>query len=1002
MDSLEVPLHQGDNIVLLDNFDFSQSIFSLEEPNIASLSNEFLTPCKIIEKQFENYGHLLKLAHINACSIPKNLHEIDKIIHEANFDVLGVCETFISGNTPKNAFAIPGYKFFHVDRTMSCRGGVGIYTRSEYSVKMVKLPVDLTQPEIIFVEITVGVVKMAVGVIYKSPLIPYSVFAAIHENIAFITSKYDHCIILGDMNIDHLKIDSSPLRFFNSYVTEPFALTQIVDKPTRISITKSGSTTRTSKTLIDLMLVSNSQSVKTHGVVDTGISDHCLTFMAYSLKKPKFKPKLVTRRDFRNFNEKMFVKDMEKAPWGNILAVADDDIDNKVTIFENIYSEIINKHAPYRIFRVTRPASPWLTDDIRKLMDTRDQYKNKFNLDKTPETEEIYKTLRNTVCQAIRRAKIKTFNDKINSKIKNARQFHQAFKNFSVVESSCNNENECNIDPDLLNSTFIKNNNAKLNEDLVTDEVNEILKKSVRPSFSFVEVSENQVIKMVRSIKTNATGIDGISAFFLKLGIEYSVYAFTNIINSSILYKKFPNRWKLALVKPLPKNNNPMCVADYRPISLLPTFSKVIEKLMAKQIIEYLKETNYFDNLQSAYKHLHSTTTALLNVTDDIYECLENSELVFLVLLDYSKAFDCANHRLILAKLKAAGFRNDSLEWVFSYLNGRSQKVILNTGESGWSETQNGVPQGSVLGPLLFTVLVSDLRDAIKRGRYHMYADDTQLYYSCKCENVQNTIKDINSDLERVSKYSKRNCLKLNAEKSKFIIFGSRQNLKKLKNIDLDPIKIDNNIIEREYEAKNLGLVMDEELNWTRHVNLSIAKAYGKLKQAFRFKNFLSDSSKSNLTETYILSQFNYGDLLLQNLSGQLQNKIQKVQNRCVRFTFGLRKYDHISAFIKNKNILNMKNRRLLHSLILMFRIRSNKAPMYLCNRIRTHNDTHNHFTRNRLNINPPFARSKLRNMSYFIFISKKFNDMAKNINVDNISIKTFTIRCKNYLLGHQ
>ena len=456
---------------------------------------------------------------------------------------------------------------------------------------------------------------------------------------------------------------------------------------------------------------------------------------------------------------------------------------------------------------------------------------------------------------------------------------------------------------------------------------------------------------MVRSIKTNAFGVDGISAFFLKLGIEYSVYAFTNIINTSILYKKFPTRWKQAIVKPLPKNINPSCVSDYRPISLLPAFSKVIEKLIAKQMIEYLKETNYFDNLQSAYKPSHSTVTALLNVTDDIYECLENSELVFLVLLDYSKAFDCANHRLILAKLKAAGFRDDSLEWICSYLSGRKQKVVTNSGESGWSEMINGVPQGSVLGPLLFTVLVSDLRDAIKRGRYHMYGDDTQLYYSCKCENVNNTIKDINSDLDRISKYSKTNCLKLNAEKSKFIIFGSRQNLKKLKNIPLDPISIDNNIIDREYEAKNLGITCDEELTWTRHVNLSIAKGYGKLKQASRFKNFLSESSKYNLIETYILSQFNYGDIILQNLSEQLQNKIQKLQNNCVRYAFGLRKYDHISAFIKTKKILNMKNRRLLHSLILMYKIKNNKAPMYLCKRIRTHNETHIHFTRNRLNI---------------------------------------------------
>ena len=710
---------------------------------------------------------------------------------------------------------------------------------------------------------------------------------------------------------------------------------------------------------------------------------------------------MVTRRDFRNFDENKFRMDMALAPWGNILAVDDDDIDNKVTIYENIHRDIIDKHAPFRTFRVTRPATPWFNDKIQQFMDDRDKYKNKFNVDKNPATEEIYKILRNKVSHEIRLSKIKTFNDKINTKIKDSRQFHKALKDFGIVESSCNNEIQCSLDPNLINAAFVKNNNAKINENLVNDEVTEILKKSARQTFSFSEVSEAQVIRMVRTIKTNACGIDGISAYFLKLGIEYSVYAFTNIINTSILYKKFPTRWKDAVVKPLPKINNPISASDYRPISLLPAFSKVFEKLIAKQMIEYLKETNYFDKLQSAYKPNHSTVTALLNVSDDIYECLENSELVFLVLLDYSKAFDCANHKLILAKLKAAGFRDDSLEWVSSYLKGRHQKVTTNTGESGWSEVFNGVPQGSVLGPLLFTVLVSDISDVIKRGRYHLYADDTQLYYSCKINDVNATIKDINSDLQGISKFSNSNCLKLNAGKSKFIVIGSRHNLKKLKNIQLDPIKIGDNVIERDFEAKNLGIVFDEELNWTRHVNLSIAKAYGKLKHARRFKNFLNESSKLKLTETYILSQLNYGDIILQNLTNLLQNKIQKLQNSCTRYTFGLRKYDHISGFIKGKNILSMKNRRMLHSLTLMYKIQIKKAPNYLCDRI-TLQDTHGHFTRNRMNINIPFAKSKIRSMSFFIFICKKFNELPSAITKNNLSVNTFCIKCRKHLFDEQ
>ena len=988
-----VLLHQEDELVLTENFNFSESIFDLVEPNIPRLNHDFSTPSATINLKFKNFENLLKIGHINARSVPKHIHEINKIVSETSLDILGVSETFISPFTPKSIYQMPGYKFIGKSRDKKCRGGVGVYINERFPVKLISLPTDFVQPEMFFVEVTVGMVKMAIGVIYKSPLIPYSVYAAMHENLFAITSKYEHFLIMGDMNINHLVPDSSPCKFFTNYVTEPFALTQVISEPTRV--------TAQTSTLIDLMLTACPENVKTHGVVDTpGISDHCMTFMAYSLKKPKFKAKMVTRRDFRNFDKDKYLHDMSIAPWGNIEAVDEDDVDNKVTIFENIHKEIINKHAPFRTFRVTRPAAPWLTNEIKELMDDRDRYKNKFNIDKQPGTEILYKDLRNRVSHAIRQAKLKSFSDKINTKIKDPKKFHSALKNFSVVESKINNQDSYNISPTVLNDAFLKNNNSKVNEDLVSDEVTEILKNSKNQVFSYTEVTEAEVLKVVRSIKTNACGVDGISSFFFKLGINHSVFAFTDILNASFKYNKFPNRWKQALVKPLPKITVPTVASDFRPISLLSTFSKVLEKIAVKQMVEYLKSTGFLDNLQSAYKQSHSTITALLDVTGNIYEALEDSELTFLILLDYSKAFDCANHRLILAKLKSAGFKDDALSWVTSYLSGRSQKVVTGSQESGWSIFVNGVPQGSVLGPLLFTVLVSDISGAIKRGRYHLYADDTQLYYTCKVEDANATIAQINSDLENISDYSKRNCLKLNASKSKFIVIGSRPNLKKLKSVVLDPIKLGPEVIEREYTVKNLGITFDELFTWSKHVDLIIAKAYGKLRQAYRFKNFLTPEVKWNLCEAYILSQFNYGDIILQGLNNQQIDKIQKCQNSCIRFSFGLRKYDHITQCRISNKILCMQDRRLLHCFTLMFKMVRNIAPGYLCNRITYHNQVHNYNTRNKNDILAPFARTRYKALSYFIEISKKFNTISHSIKIDGISIHTFKLKCKQYLIN--
>ena len=991
MAKLNEILHPEDNI-LTEDFNFSQDIFDLSEPDIPTLGKNFLTPCNHLNMKFKNYRNLLNIAHVNARSAPKHIHEIDRIIRGTDLDILGISETFISPNTPKSVYQLSGYNFFHKDRDMKCRGGVGIYINEKFPAKLIKLPNDLVQPEMIFTEITVGKIKIAIGVIYKSPLIPYGVYANMHENLVAVTSKYEHCLLIGDMNIDFLKQSSSALKFFKSYVTEPFALTQVINQPTRV--------TSSTSTLIDLMLTSSPENVKVHGVVDTpGISDHCLTYLSYSIKKPKFKPKMVTRRDMRNFNTEKFLTDMANAHWEFVDAVEDDDIENKVTIFENIHKDIIDRHAPMRTFRVTRPAAPWLTNEIKSLMDSRDKYKNKFNVDKNPDTEILFKHLRNKVTHAIRDSKIETLNNQINTKIKNSKQFNKALKNFNIVESNLAKD-EVTISPTLLNHSFLNNNNKPVDEYLVSDEINEIMKKATTQSFSFSEVTEDQVLKVVRSIKTNACGVDGISAFFLKLGIDYSVSAFTDIINCSFRHMIFPERWKKALVKPLPKVDNPTVPSDFRPISLLPAFSKVIEKLGAHQMINFLRNTQYFDNLQSAYKNNHSTITALLNVVDDIYDALEDSQLTFLVLLDYSKAFDCANHRLILAKLRAAGFCSDALTWMSSYLNNRQQKVVTGSSESQWEFMNNGVPQGSILGPLLFTVLVSDISDAIKRGRYHLYADDTQLYYHCKCKDANSTIDKINSDLNDISEYSRKNCLNLNETKSKYIIIASRPNLKKLKTMDLKDIKLNDKIIERVFEAKNLGITFDESLSWTRHINLSVGRAYGKLNHAYRFKKFLSPETKWNLCETYILSQFNYGDVILQNMTNFLQEKIQKVQNRCIRFAKGLRKYDHITATRTKMRTLNMSNRRLLHGLTLMFKIINNTAPSYLCERVIRNRDIHNYDTRRKNEIRPPFAKTKMRSNSFFIHMCSNYNDISNILDLSEISVITFKSRCKNYLLN--
>ena len=981
--------------VLSGQFIFPFINFDDESTPVLKLDHNYPTPIQQINSNLDAYKNLINIAHMNAVSIPKHRSEIHRILNETNLDILAVSETNIKVNTPQDVYKMENYNFYQKTRDYKARGGVGIYVKDTLKTKQIGIKYELAQPEICFVEVTVNNIKMAIGVVYKSPSERYGILEEIQEIIAFITSMYAHVIIMGDFNINQLNRSSPACKFLQTNILEPFELTQIIKEPTRI--------TKHTSTLLDLIIVNDPSNAKFSGVVDLpGISDHCLVYMAYALRKPKYKPKMITRRDFRKFSEENFKRDMELAPWGNIYAIEEEEIDDQVTILENIFSDIIDAHAPYRTFRVTKPAAPWLTEEVKNLMDLRDRYKNKYNKDRNESTFNMYKDLRNQVTHAVRKAKITTFNEKINCKIKNSKEFHKELKKHNVVMSKQTNNHKCNLDPNILNEAFVKNNNEAVNEITVCEEIGKIIMNTSCPKFEFREVSEKEVRNAVKSIRTNACGIDNISAYFIKLSINYSIHAITEIMNASLKYNYFPNRWKKARILPLPKNTHPSNPTDYRPISLLLAFSKILEKLVAQQMTNYLRKEKMLDEHQSAYKKYHSTTTALLDITDNIYQAMDKSDVTLLVLLDYSKAFDCANHELIMAKLKAMGFKESALEWIKSYLNKRQQQVITENGKSEWVTMKNGVPQGSILGPLLFTVLVSDLNKVINHCKYQMYADDTQIYYHDKPEHIADIVQKINSDLSEIAEFSKKNCLKLNTSKSNYIVIGSTAAISKVEIDKNHNINMNGDDIIRKLQVKNLGVSFDQTLSWEYHINNLIANAYGKIKQIYRHRNFMNVNTRIKVCEAYILSHFNYCDLIFQNMSGVLRNKIQKVQNTCTRFIFGLRKFDHITSNFKTLNTLNMQNRRLLHSITQMHKIERKEAPGYLLNRIRHFEDIHSHNTRGKKQILIPKLKTAKRQNAFFAQISKKYNDIILNSNMNkNTSIQTFKKRCKEYIFKY-
>ena len=970
------------------------SYFELELLDIPKQNFDPVTPIDVIRNDTKNCENNLIIAHLNARSLNKNIVELREIIENANFDVICISETWLKRNTPKDRFTINGYNIFRSDRRNKRGGGVCCYVRDEYIAKKIKIPNVPASPEFMFVEISLLHQKLAIGTFYKAPKIPAKVFHDAHDSLVYIFNRYEEPILTGDFNIDMLKTESLDFRVLNDSIIEPFNLTQIIDQPTRI--------TESSRTLLDLFCVKNLDKVKAHGACAVpGVSDHHLIYMAYDIKKIKFKPIKVTTRNFRNFDMDGFLAAAELANFENVFNVQ--NVNDKVNILENTINDLLDVFAPYKTFTITKQNStPWITDEIRKVMNVRDMYKYNFNKTGNKVCEKKFKELRNKVTGMMRQAQKIMFNDTINSKVKDSRDFYKTAKKLNII-SDKSNRGKINFSAEDLNKTFLANNNADVDSAFIDAKLQELYNGTLPciHKFSFVDVTEHDVIKVIKTIKSVSVGVDNINIFTIKSLIPRISSILTHIVNVSFETGIFPERWKKAIIKPIPKVTVPICPSEYRPISLLPALSKIIEKLANKQIIAYLTLHDLLDPNQSAYKKNHGTQTALLKLTEDIYDAIDDSEITLLILLDFSKAFDTVNHKLLLAKLNILGFQEGTCQWINSYLSGRQQKVQTQNDASEWSAVVNGVPQGSILGPLLFTILISDMRVKIWNGSYITYADDTNLYWETTIADIHKTLISANSVTTNISKYCVDNCLRLNNDKCKYMFLGTIPAINKLKTIHLSDIKINNVVMERVSHSKILGVTFDEVLSWRKNVNLCISKAMSNFFQISRYKKILTKESKIILCESVVLSQFNYCDIVYSNMDNYLKEKIQKVQNLCIRFIFDLKRKDHCnySSYRKQLKWLDMNLRRLKHGFTLIYKILHGLAPNYLCDTFTLVNQMHNVNTRRSSNdiwINKS-STSKLHRKSYTFEMANLYNQIPEDIK-NCISVNSFKKRIGEFL----
>ena len=569
--------------------------FDLEIIEIPKDNFDPLTPVNIINNKIKKCKKNFIVAHLNSRSLNKNIVELREMIQNLEFDALCISESWLRSRTPKDRFTIEGYNIFRSDRRNKRGGGVCCYVREDYIAKTIRIPNKPVNPEFLFVEVSVLHQKIAIGTFYKAPKIPCRVFRDAYDSLVYIFNRYENPILTGDFNVNFLTPQSADYKMLSDSIVEPLNLTQIINEPTRI--------TEKSSTCIDLIFVKNPEKVIAHGACAVpGISDHHLIFMAYDIKKPVFKPIKVTARNFNGFDVEGFKAAAELANFENVYNVV--NLDDKVTIVENTINELLDNFAPYKTFTVTKKNStPWLTDEIREVMNLRDMYKYNFNKTGNKDFEKKFKVLRNKVTGMMRQSQKKLFNDTINSKVKDSKDFYKTAKKLNII-SEKSNRAKINYSAEELNKTFLANNNAIIDNDFINAKLQQLYSRTSPciHKFQLHDVTELDVVKVVKTIKSMSVGLDNINIFVIKSLINRISSILEHIVNVSFATGVFPARWKKAIIKPIPKVPIPLSPSEYRPISLLPALSKIIEKLANKQIVYYLIKHDLLDPCQSAYK----------------------------------------------------------------------------------------------------------------------------------------------------------------------------------------------------------------------------------------------------------------------------------------------------------------------------------------------------------------------------------------------------------------
>ena len=659
---------------------------------------------------------------------------------------------------------------------------------------------------------------------------------------------------------------------------------------------------------------------------------------------------------------------------------------------------LIDKHSPVTSQSLTlRPRCSWYDEDIHRAKREKRKIERQYRKSKLTVHKELLCRQRNTLNSLLSSKKSAFMKTKIEESKSNPKKLQSLLK--ALVGRS--NPGNAPQSPEEFVDFFdfkiskIQKEFPKLTDSLTTEST------SVPKMNTFRDLSVIEVAKIFNKLPAKHCSLDPVPTWLVKLCSDILAPFLTLFVNCSLRSGSFPDIFKVAIVRPLLKKSNldPHDCKNFRPVSNLNFMSKFLEKVVLHQVNRHLCTNNLLEPLQSAYRTGCSTETALLKVQNDLLCDINDNKVALLVLLDLSAAFDTVNHSLLLQRLSCTfGIAETVLQWFRSYLDGRRQFVSIGNTNSTSRQLSCGVPQGSILGPVLYSLYTVPLGSVLRQHevKFHLYADDTQIYSSCSPSNVDSCIRSLEGCVRDVQDWMTHNMLKLNASKTEFIIYGRKEHLREISD---KAITLGDSTIKPSQVVRNLGVMLDAELSMTNQVSSICRNCMTSIRQIGQIRSCIDIDSAKLLSVQLVTSRLDYCNSLLFGVPQSEINRLQKIQNTAARIVLRVPRREHISPFLRELHWLPVSS-RIEHKIMLLTYHAMNGNPTYLSELVSRHKPTRALRSSDDNLLKPPHhkgLKQRWRGRSFSFSSQKLWNNMPYKLR-HIPSVKPFKKNLKSYL----